>query len=212
MTSSALTIRQVATKRFSLLSYIIEDESSGEILVIDPPWNIGKHLNKASRRVTTVINTHYHLDHILGNPWFRHSCPVMAHKGDGSPGMRGMGDIASILLTRSIPPHVRFCLKDKGTISLGEQKIHIIHTPGHSPGSICLYWDGNLISGDTVFAGGIGRTDIPGGDRTKMKKSLEQIMGLPDNTIIWPGHFYSNRYNVSLGKNRPAIARAMDTL
>jgi len=73
---------------------------------------------------------------------------------------------------------------------VGDNLIKVLHTPGHSPGSICLYWDGNLISGDLVFAEGIGRTDIPGGSMSLLKKSIRDIMTLPGDTIIWPGHSY----------------------
>jgi glyoxylase-like metal-dependent hydrolase (beta-lactamase superfamily II) len=80
-----------------------------------------------------------------------------------------------------------------------------MHTPGHSPGSICLSWEGNLLTGDTVFAEGIGRTDIPGGSMPRMKESITRIMALPDGTIIWPGHSYGGRYRAALGDIRPFL-------
>ena len=90
-----------------------------------------------------------------------------------------------------ISPLADICVKDNDILDLGEIQCKVIHTPGHSPGGICLLVEGNLFTGDTLFVGGVGRTDLPGGSLDQLVVSIKtKIYTLPDNTIIWPGHDY----------------------
>ena len=91
-------------------------------------------------------------------------------------------------------PEPDVLLEDKDIIKVGETSLEVIHTPGHTPGGVCLYTGNNLFTGDTVFVGSAGRTDLPGGNRSRLQKSIEtRICSLPGDTIIWPGHDYGPR-------------------
>ena len=87
-------------------------------------------------------------------------------------------------------PGADMFLKDEQTIKLGDITFDVIHTPGHTPGGMCLYAQGNLFTGDTLFVGDSGRTDLPGGHRPTLGQSIRRLMQLPDDTVVWPGHNY----------------------
>jgi len=206
-----IKITPVASKYFSLLSYIIADEEAGECLVVDPAKEISGYLDKALK-VSAVVNTHIHFDHTLGIAGFGKSIKVMAHGRENRTFYRITNRFISTIVSGRKAPKISFSLKDGDVIRLGKNDIRVIHTPGHSPGSICLYWDGNLVSGDTMFIGGVGRTDIPHGSSSALKKSLQRLLELPGETLIWPGHAYSGRYPVTLEENRRAIVWMMNSL
>jgi glyoxylase-like metal-dependent hydrolase (beta-lactamase superfamily II) len=199
-----LDVRQIPTSQFMLLGYIIKDVHSNECIVVDPPREIGKFIDP-DFSIKAVINTHIHPDHTLGNVFFKGKAPILAHETEKNLMLRVFNAGLGTVLTKKMPAPIQFTLSEGEKICLGQTIITVMHTPGHSPGSICLYWPGNLISGDTVFAEGIGRTDIPGGSNVQMKKSLEKIMDLPDDTRIWPGHFYGNKYTALIQECRPLL-------
>jgi glyoxylase-like metal-dependent hydrolase (beta-lactamase superfamily II) len=87
-------------------------------------------------------------------------------------------------------PHADIQVIDEEIFQLGEITYNILHTPGHTPGGICIYAEGNLFTGDTLFVGDSGRTDLPGGHRPTLAESIRRLMKLPDDTIVWPGHNY----------------------
>ena len=201
----------IESRYFSLLSYILADYDAGECIVIDPAREIASFID-GSLNITTVINTHIHFDHTLGNPVVSRFSPIKAHKLENKTLYQLTNTIVSSMIAGKKPPKTEFTLTEGVIITLGETKISVLHTPGHSPGSICLYWDGNLISGDTIFTGGIGRTDIPHGSSASMKESLRTLLDLPDNTLIWPGHVYGSKYPVALNENRRAVVWSMNSL
>jgi len=207
-----LSIEQIATQGFNLLSYIIRDEATGEGLIIDPPHHITHRPGLDALKIQAVINTHIHPDHTMGNRGLANMAPVLAHPGENTWYLRFYNTLFTFLLTGRIPPGISFTLSENARISLGDTNIKVLHTPGHSPGSICLYWGENLISGDTVFAEGIGRTDIPGGNMALMKKSITRIMDLPDRTLIWPGHSYGNKMRATLAEIRPFLSWVITNL
>jgi hydroxyacylglutathione hydrolase len=139
------------------------------------------------------VNTHGHFDHTSGNAEVikRTGAQLMIHKDD----VDKAGSIFNSLMSRVIggkgsPDPVR-TLSDGDIIKVGSIKLKVIHTPGHTNGSICLYVKGNIFTGDTLFTEGYGRTDLPGGSQKKLMTSIiKKILTLPDNTIIWPGHHY----------------------
>ena len=206
-----LEVTPIETPQFNLLSYIIRDAAAGACIVVDPPKEIGACLSNGTK-VQAVINTHIHFDHTLGNPYFRGKTPILAHRADRKILYCVANALFTTLFSGRIPPRIAFTLSHGDVITLGEEKLTVIHTPGHSPGSICLYWPDNLISGDTIFAGGIGRTDIPLGDSAALKESIKQLMELPDDTLIWPGHNYGMKYPVTMKINRRALVWAMDSM
>jgi hydroxyacylglutathione hydrolase len=207
-----LSIEQIATQGFNLLSYIIRDEAIGEGIIIDPPHHITHRPGLEAMRIKAIINTHIHPDHTMGNRELADMAPVLAHPLENKWLLRSYNTLFTFFLTGRIQPTISFTLSENASIVLGDTNIEVLHTPGHSPGSICLYWDGNLISGDTIFADGIGRTDIPGGNMKHMKKSIIRIMDLPDNTIMWPGHFYGNKMKATLTEIRPYLSRVITNL
>ncbi len=207
-----LEVRQIASSTFTLLSYLIVEPCSGEMIVIDPPRDILRHLDGVPLTLKAVINTHGHIDHILGNAALAVQAPILAHPGDNTVLLRGLNALLTCLLSRRISPRPDYSLQEGQTLCLGDESLTVLHTPGHSPGSICLAWENNLVSGDTLFAGGIGRVDIPGGSAEAMHASLTRLSALPDATRIWPGHFYGGAYSTTMGENRRALVWSMNLL
>jgi hydroxyacylglutathione hydrolase len=199
------------SRYFSLLSYTLADYDAGECIVIDPAKEIATSI-ESPFKIKTVINTHIHFDHTLGNPFIGKLSSIKAHKLENKTLYRLMNTLVSSVISGRKPPKTDFILTGDVKITLGETTVRILHTPGHSPGSICLYWDGNLISGDTIFTDGIGRTDIPHGSSTSMKESLRMLLDLPEDTLIWPGHVYGSKYPVTLKENRRAVAWSVNSL
>jgi hydroxyacylglutathione hydrolase len=207
-----LNIRQIPTPGFSLLSYIVTDTESGESFIIDPPGAFGDEVDLASLKVKAVINTHTHPDHTMGNSLFAGKAPILAHEAEGKLFQRMVSSSLAAIFTASIPPKISFSLLEGSDLMLGTTPVQVLHTPGHSPGSICLFWPGHLVCGDTVFVEGIGRTDIPGGSSSAIKKSIERILGLPGSTRIWPGHYYGGKYTALLDEVSPFLRRILQVI
>ena len=160
-------------------AYLIGDEETGKAAIVDPASGSRKVLELAKKRglsIELVLVTHDHSDHIGELEFFRKKAGarVVAH---GSSRVR-----ADILAA------------DGESVSLGNFKVQIIHTPGHSPDSVCYLVDGNLFTGDTLFVGECGRTDLAGGDSRALYHSLfRKLMSLPGSTKVWPGHDYGKQ-------------------
>ncbi len=158
--------------------YIIGCEKTGEGIVIDPGdeiLRIVKTISEAKIAVKAIVLTHGHFDHTSAAAELKRitKAPVMIHKLDA-----GM---------ISFP--VDGYLEEGQNIEAGSFKFTVIHTPGHSPGSVCLYGPGAVFSGDTLFAGSIGRTDFPGGSHSALIQGVkEKIFPLGDDLRIYPGH------------------------
>lgn len=115
---------------------------------------------------------------------------LLIHEAD----MDQLTGITNRLMARfnkgSASPKPMRTLHDGDIITFGKEQLKVIHTPGHTPGSICLYTPGHIFTGDTLFTEGMGRTDLPGGSYKQIMESIYRILSLPDDTIIWPGHHY----------------------
>jgi glyoxylase-like metal-dependent hydrolase (beta-lactamase superfamily II) len=174
--------------------YIVGCEKTGKAAVIDPGGHavaITERLKKHGLELAVVINTHGHFDHIGGNAALLKDsdAELMIHSADRFL-LDNVSDHASSFgLSAEPSPAPSRELADGDSISVGELTLKVIHTPGHSPGGICLLIDDHLIVGDSVFAGSIGRTDLPGGDYEQLIASIKaKLLVLPDETKIFPGH------------------------
>jgi len=175
---------------------VIGDEATREAMVIDPGDDIEDVLSliaKHNLQVKQIIITHAHIDHVGGAMKLRAAtgAPILLNQNDYA--LLRMLDVQAAWLGMSDPGKVEIDLSigQADTVQAGSLAAEVIHTPGHTEGSVCLYFplEKKLIAGDTLFAGSIGRTDLPGGSLDKIIRSLhEKLMALPDDTLVVPGH------------------------
>ena len=176
--------------------YILSCEKSGKAAIVDPGGDEQKILDIVDKEqfdVEYVIDTHGHPDHVCGNRKMKEGTGAMIvmHEADddffSQPNIK---NYFSMLGLEPSPP-VDLRVKEGDLISFGEVSLEVIHTPGHTPGGMCLYNEPHLITGDTLFVGGIGRTDFPGGSHQELISSIKnKLLKLPPDTIVWPGHGY----------------------
>lgn len=186
---------------FGVNCYVVYDPEEKKAAIIDPGIidsrevdAIDNFLKDKGLQPVAVINTHLHLDHAIANKGLgeRYSIPVMAHPDDEFLAT-GLADQARQF---GLPVKVQSFkidhpLHDGEKIKIGSGELDVIHVPGHSPGGIALYdpKDGFLISGDTLFEGSIGRSDLPGGNLARLLESVKKkLYSLPEDTVVYPGH------------------------
>ena len=187
--------------------YLIGDRAAGEAFVVDPaydPQGIVDVCAADGMRLSGVLATHYHPDHVGGHMM-----------GLSIPG------VAELLEIAPVPVHVQAAeapyvyattgleaadvvIHDGGgVVTVGDLRVELIHTPGHTPGSQCFLVDGHLLAGDTLFLEGCGRTDLPGGNAEDMYESLTQRLArVPDRALLFPGHLYSAAPSAPMGETR----------
>jgi len=174
--------------------YLVYDEETRECAVIDPgadPEKIISTIADLELKPVIVINTHGHVDHIGANSDIvqKYTVPLAMHAAD--TGMLQVSDYIelSLLLGARNSPAPDRLLAEGDEVAVGRSSLRVIHTPGHTPGSIGLVHGGFLFSGDTLFCGGVGRTDLPGGSWKDLERSIrERILTLPEETVVLPGH------------------------
>jgi glyoxylase-like metal-dependent hydrolase (beta-lactamase superfamily II) len=189
--------------------YLIGDRESGEAVAVDPAygvWELVELLDAEGLRLSGVLATHWHPDHLGGD--------LMGYPIEGIRELAGRADLqAPVHVNRAEAEWVKratgvsdsdLVLHDSGdTVSVGDIPIKLMHTPGHTPGSQCFLVDGRLVAGDTLFLDGCGRTDLPGADSDAMYESLTQRLAVvPDDTVLYPGHLYSPDPFASMGETR----------
>lgn len=182
-----MIIKQLDIGYMDNFCYIVGCEKTRKALVIDPGHDVDRIVSAAEKQgleIEAIVNTHAHGDHTAGNAELksRTGAKIIIHALDAAG-----------------YPKADVFLKDEKTLQLGEITFDVIHSPGHTPGGICLHTQGNLFTGDTLFVGDSGRTDLPGGDRPTLGKSIRRLMQLPDDTIIWPGHDYGPTPTSTIG-------------
>ncbi len=162
--------------------------------IVDPGAeanNIIRMISEKNFKPTLLLNTHGHIDHIGANRDIKEKfdIPLYIHSADG-PMLESVlqSEMGLFLGATDSPPADHF-FKDGEEIKIGKSVLKVIHTPGHSQGSVSFLSDGFLLSGDTLFCGGVGRTDLPGGSWQEMVSSIkDKILTLPDEMIVLPGH------------------------
>lgn len=196
---------------FETNTWLLWDEDSREAILVDPAApspDLLKRIQELNLRVKYIINTHGHMDHIGGNAWFKNhlSAPLMIHSADAQMLTDNAKNLSLFMdnLRESVPPDV--LLEDGMELILGKYPVKVLHTPGHTPGGICLLVDKFLISGDTLFEQSIGRTDLPGGNHKQIINSIKnKLFVLPDDVIVFPGH--GPRTSIGLEKkNNPFVS------
>ena len=181
-------------------TYLLYDGEGSDCIIIDPGNNgtaengeLMAFITKHQLKVNRLINTHCHIDHVLGNAWVNKQFDVYpeAHRGE-IPVLESCERVAQMYGIPYIPsPPIASFLQEGDTITLGNQILEVLFCPGHSPASICLYWrNGKLLfAGDVLFHRSIGRTDLPGGNYDTLIESIEtKLMSLPDDVMVYPGH------------------------
>ncbi|MBW2466636.1 MAG: MBL fold metallo-hydrolase [Deltaproteobacteria bacterium] len=203
-----MIIKQLQLGADKVFCYILACEESREAVVIDPCGGDAKVLTliqELQLKPLFIVNTHFHPDHTCGNRAVKEAsgAEIVMHEADELL----LHDLnAKEYFDRlgfPTPPPVDRTVHDGDLLVFGKYSLSIIHTPGHSPGSICLYTEGNLFTGDSLFVGAAGRVDVPGGDFTTLIESLTaKIAVLPEETIIWPGHDYGDSITSTVGREK----------
>jgi glyoxylase-like metal-dependent hydrolase (beta-lactamase superfamily II) len=187
-------------------AYVIGDRVTGEALLVDPAYAIDDLLEVLAAdemRPVGVLGTHYHADHIGGD--------LMGHPIDGIAQLLDNVDVPIHLQKTEVPWVERttgvtdaLVAHEPGDIvTVGEIEVTLVHTPGHTPGIQCFLVEGRLVSGDTLFLEGCGRTDLPGSDPLAMYETLTtRLAKIPDETVLFPGHLYSAAPSQSMGETR----------
>lgn len=173
-----MKVHQIQVGNMENFTYILEDEDTGEAIILDPSWNldeIKKIITRHDLKVKYIVNTHHHFDHTLGNE-------AMAKETN-----------AKILQHESSTLKYDITLVDEQKIKFGNSQLTVFHTPGHSKDSICLVGDGKIFTGDTLFVGNCGRVDLPGGSAQELYHSLFDVLSKMDESlVIYSGHNYGS--------------------
>lgn len=176
-------------------AYAIGDRETGECVLVDPAYAPGELVDLVEAddmRVTGVLATHYHADHVGGS--------MMGFDIDGIAALLGRVDcpihlqadeVEWVRKTTQVSPDHLTAHSAGDVLSVGAVDITLLHTPGHTPGSQCFLVDGKLVAGDTLFLDGCGRTDLPGSNGGQMIESLKRLAKVPGDTVLYPGHQYS---------------------
>ncbi|MBN1143108.1 MAG: MBL fold metallo-hydrolase [Bacteroidales bacterium] len=178
---------------------VLYDETR-ECAVVDPGCNceperekLKKFIESNSLKPAFILNTHGHFDHVFGNAWFKDlfQCQVIMHSDDLELIQHADKYAGLFGFEIDMPPVPDRLVAHGDRVHFGSSQLEIIHVPGHSPGSVCLYSreDRFVISGDVLFSGSIGRSDLPGGNHFLLVEGIrEKLMTLPRDTVVWPGH------------------------
>ena len=203
-----MIIEQIEVGNFAVFAYIVGCEESGEGIVIDPADQVGHLLQVAKNRniekIKYIVNTHCHADHTGGNREMKEltNAQIVIHKDDAERLANPSALALQIFQVEASPP-ADITVEEGDRIEFGRQFLNVIHTPGHTPGGMSLYSNGYVFTGDTLFIGGIGRTDLPGGSMSQLLLSIKnKLFTLPDDTLVFPGHNYGTSPQSTIGKEK----------
>ena len=190
---SQLYLKQIEVGRMQNFVYLIGDRDKRECVMVDPAWEVARVLEVAEQdemKVVGALVTHAHFDHINGlNDFLKH--------------VKG-----SIYANQHEAPYLKTWKSDLkpmesgDKIAVGEIEITFLHTPGHTPGSQCFLVENKLVSGDTLFIQACGRCDLPGGNAEDMYHSLKRLAELDEDTVLYPGHNYSDEPTSTIGQEK----------
>ncbi len=190
-----MILRRFAVGPFVSNCYIIGSEETKQGLVVDPGGDsklILQEIKNLGLDIKLIVLTHAHIDHAGALKEVKETTGAgVAIHVDDAKSLRMMGHSLSapLRLFYPAPPSADRLLEDGDSIDIGDLHFKVIHTPGHTPGGICLLGEGVLFTGDTLFNQSIGRSDLPGGSHSKLMKAIQsKLMALPDNIIVYPGH------------------------
>lgn len=194
MTTPPLHVVPIPNGSFAENCYLVYDADHPETILVDPGEEAERFLAEAARRSRTISGiwlTHAHIDHIQGVAEVRAAtgAPIHLHPADRDlyDGLPQQGLWVGLRLAKPPPPDHH--LTHGQQLRLGRTQFEVRHAPGHSPGHVCFVADGMVLAGDVLFAGSIGRSDLPGGDYDTLLESIRrELLSLPDATIVHPGH------------------------
>lgn len=192
-TTGKLTVQSFAVMPFDENCYVVFDETR-EGVVIDPGGmadEILSYIREAKLSIQAVLNTHGHCDHIGADDAIRDAtgAPLCIHKEDAPMLSDAKLNLSAFMGFRAFARSADRLLSKGDEISFGRSKLQVLHTPGHSKGGVCFVGDGVAFTGDTLFAGSIGRSDFPGGSEIELIGNIKkQLLVLPDDTKVYAGH------------------------
>ena len=200
-------VKQMEVGSFAIFAYIVACKKTKEALVIDPAADCERILKEAQNRdynIRYIVNTHCHVDHIMGNKRMKEltGAEIIIHEIEAPALIHQPAQTFQMFGGEPSPP-ADIVVRDGDVISIGETSLSVIHTPGHSPGSISLYHNGMLFTGDTLFVGSVGRTDLDGGSMETLVSSIrKKLFVLPDDTVVAPGHNYGDSTRSTIGREK----------
>jgi glyoxylase-like metal-dependent hydrolase (beta-lactamase superfamily II) len=210
-----LIIKGIVVGVFQENCWVIGNRRTGEAICIDPgdqPEEILAMARDMGVTIKAIANSHAHVDHILGVGGVKTAtgAKFFMHRDEAAMAARAV-ELARTLAGQAAeePPPPDFHPEDGDVVEVEGVKLMVIHTPGHTPGSLSYYTEGLLFSGDTLFAGSIGRTDLPGGDYDQeMASIVNKLLVLPDETVVLPGHMMETRIGAEKEMN-PFVRQEM---
>lgn len=186
-----MRVRRLTVGPLDTNCWLVDDGAGGPWIVIDPADEAQVILEAlGGQAVAALVLTHGHFDHLAAAAEVAEAtgAPLEVHELDAPSITTAEGTGGLIFGFHDVAPPADRLLRDGDRVEAGEVSLTVIHTPGHTPGGICLLAEGHLFAGDTLFAGSVGRTDFPRGDMAAMRGSIAHLASLPDETRVYPGH------------------------
>ena len=198
-----MTVGQMA-----VICYIVGDAEAKLGLVIDPAGDEDRVVDRVGELgldLKYIVNTHGHPDHTLGNRRVQEltGAKIVAHHSEEPYFQNAESANFARMLGGDASPLPEITVSGGDKITVGDVSLEVLHTPGHTRGGICLYTPGHVFTGDTLFVGSMGRTDLPGGSMQVLLNSIyDRLLPLPDDTIVWPGHDYGPTPSSTIGQEK----------